>query len=72
MTAFFGRDRCPQERRCVHRMIRIGLSTDARPGTVGYADMQTSMHDARAALCLAVGVPTDRIGPLGHDLRSAS
>jgi hypothetical protein len=72
VSAFFGRDRSPQERHCIHRMVRIGLSTDARPGSVAYADMQTSMHDARAALCLAVGVPLDRIGPLGHDMRSAS
>jgi hypothetical protein len=30
-------------------------------------DWQTSAADARAAICLARGVPQEHIGPLGHD-----
>ena len=36
---------------------------------VEWADQQTSYHDARAALCFALGVPIDLIHPVtGHDL----
>lgn len=36
---------------------------------VEWADTQASYHDARAALCLAKGVPLDLIDPVtGHDL----
>lgn len=37
---------------------------------VEWANRQTSYHDARAALCFALGVPTELIHPVtGHDLR---
>jgi hypothetical protein len=40
---------------------------DARTGrAVAYADQQTSLADARAALCIAMGYPLDGIGPMGH------
>lgn len=36
---------------------------------VAYWDRQTSLADARTALCLAVGVPAGRIHPAsGHDI----
>jgi hypothetical protein len=41
-------------------------SDRARTDPVTYADTRTSLADWRTALCLAIGVPVDKIGPLGH------
>ena len=37
---------------------------------VAWVDLQTSLHDARTALCVAIGVPLDEIHPAtGHDMQ---
>lgn len=39
------------------------VAPDHRDDPITYADRCTSACDARAALCLAVGVPVERIDP---------
>jgi hypothetical protein len=56
-----------QVRRACTRLLCLGAATHAR-WSVAWWDQQTSLHDARAAICLAAGVPLSQIGPLGHDL----
>jgi hypothetical protein len=43
-----------------------------RDDQVAYADWQTTMADARTALCLAMGTPQEYITAVGFDISDAS
>ena len=50
--------------RAMTRMLMMGtVMVDRRDDPVGWADAQTSMHDARIALNIARGVPLSEITP---------
>lgn len=58
-----------EKQRAEWRMLCIGVRhPDRANDPVGWADVQTSMADARIASCLADGVPTEDIDPCGYDL----
>lgn len=51
------------------RMLSLAKPELRRIDPVAAADNRTAMCDARAALCIALGVPLDEIDPSsGHDL----
>lgn len=64
--------RCPPcgERSRAHmRFVRVNRDIRKQTHPVEWADQQTSFHDCRIALCLAMGVPLHLIHPVtGHDL----
>lgn len=71
---------CRERSRAHHRFTSIparfhGEIRDLRKQThpVEWANQQTSYHDARIALCIAMGVPLDKIHPVtGHDMRRST
>lgn len=55
------------------RMLSLAKPELRRIDPVAAADNRTAMCDARAALCIALGVPLDEIDPAsGHDLSRAA
>jgi hypothetical protein len=52
---------CRQRHHAVGLLMRV--APDHRDDPITYADRATSAADARAALCLAIGVPVERIDP---------
>jgi hypothetical protein len=52
------------------RVLFLGRPPTGDP--VADADHQTAMADARAALCLATGVPPELISPLGYNISDES
>lgn len=62
---------CQEKGRAILRMMRLCRleGSERHRFPVEYADQRTSMHDARAALCLATDVPLEHIHPCtGHNL----
>jgi hypothetical protein len=68
---------CDERARAHHRFYSIAATFhgDIRKQThpVEWANRQTSYHDCRIALCVAVGVPLERVHPVtGHDMRGVA
>lgn len=60
---------CAERGRAHLRMYRLCGLYKSGADPIAYADQVTSLNDARAALCLAMGVPIERIDPCtGHRL----
>jgi len=54
----------PLRQRATFRLLRVIPRTEDRHrDPVAYWDARTSGNDARAALCIAAGIPTDLIDP---------
>lgn len=70
------RQHSPETLAAMRRMFGIAATFphgDKRTDPVGYANAQTSYHDARAALCLTLGCSLDEIDPVtGHDMRRSA
>jgi alcohol dehydrogenase class IV len=60
-----------EQRTACLRVIFLANPPD-RHDQVAYANWQTTMADARAALCLAMGVPPEYITAAGFDISDAS
>lgn len=67
-------DACHQRGAAVRRLFAAAPDAQRiRTDPVTYWDARTSLADARAALCLAVGVPVEWIDPAGgYDRRGAA
>jgi hypothetical protein len=66
---------CRERGRAHLRMYRLCRleGPDRHRYPVEYANQITSMNDARAALCIAMGIPLDLIHPCtGHDLSTTA
>jgi hypothetical protein len=64
---------CIERSRAHWRLVGLARLERRSADPVAWADQLTSLHDARTALCIAMGVPLDEINPAtGHDMRRSA